>query len=50
MLTGIGRVLLQMSSPAEETSSEKERKLKFRGPGRGTEVGSGCVGGGESGE
>lgn len=36
LLTGIGRFLLQMSSPVEEISSEKERRESaLRGPGQG---------------
>lgn len=34
-LTGIGRVLLQMSSPIKETSSEREGKGKVQAPWAG---------------
>ena len=34
-LTGIGRFLLQMSSPFEEISSEKEERARAQGPWAG---------------
>ena len=36
-LTGIGRFLLQMSSPVEEISSEKEERARAQGPWAGAQ-------------
>lgn len=36
-LTGIGRFLLQMSSPFEEISSEKEERARAQGPWAGAQ-------------